>query len=284
MMGANKVRAGEQHEQWRGVHAAVVAGERNFAHDGHFAAEHFMKDFAGLGIALGLFFCCFGFRKIFEEAIGGAYSHPQTFERGDYFIAAEYGVEPGHAGVGVRAFRIAVNQHAQVRGGTRQPRIECLARGSNDTLVDSCAVEVSLKFSERGIEWIYARGNGVPLARSHARYTIFLFRLQSDLKRRFPRGKRRGLWRKFEASPPQDVVQASIGQDDLAICGVIRKALALSGTLRAAHFKDVREVRVELYLQGDSHGLQAVIQEAKIVVTSSTAQELQAKQVHSTPR
>ncbi len=110
--GATIVRAGEHHEERRGIHAAVVTREGHFVHDGHFATPHLMQDLSRLGVALRNLFRCLRFREIFQDAFGDARRHPQTLQRGDDSIAPEHGVEPWHTGVGVRAFRIALNQHA----------------------------------------------------------------------------------------------------------------------------------------------------------------------------
>ncbi len=45
------VAARQQHEQGRGVHAAVVGAKRHFAECRHFAASHLVQNLAGLRVA-----------------------------------------------------------------------------------------------------------------------------------------------------------------------------------------------------------------------------------------
>ena len=52
--GALEIGAGQQHEQRRGIDAAIIAAERHFAELGHFAVPRFMQDLARLGVGGGV--------------------------------------------------------------------------------------------------------------------------------------------------------------------------------------------------------------------------------------
>jgi len=48
--GAGEIARRQQHEQGRGIDAAIIAAERHFPQHRHFAVAHFMDDLARLGI------------------------------------------------------------------------------------------------------------------------------------------------------------------------------------------------------------------------------------------
>ena len=121
------VRAGKHDEQRRRIDAAVVAAERDLAQRRHLAAPRFVQDLAGLGIArrVGLLRLRRGEKS--QHAARDVRRDPQAFERRDDAVAAEGGVEPGHAGVGVEAVRRVRDQHVEIRRRAIEPGIE-LAR------------------------------------------------------------------------------------------------------------------------------------------------------------
>ena len=52
--GTLKIGACEHNKERRGINAAEVAAEWNFAKFGHFSEPHFVQDLAGLGVGLGV--------------------------------------------------------------------------------------------------------------------------------------------------------------------------------------------------------------------------------------
>src|SRR4029077_5522097 len=132
---------------------------------------------------------------------------------------------------------------------------EGIAGSADDALVDASAVEFLFELAEGDVVWLYAGGSGASLTGNRAGNNCFLFWLQSDLKCRFLRRNRYRVRREFEAGAAQNVIQASIRQDDMAICGVIRETFPFTQALGATHFKDVGEVCFVLQQQGDFHGL-----------------------------
>ena len=68
--GAVEIARRQQHEQRRGIDAAVIAAERHFAQIGHFAGAHLMQDLARLGIGGGVEFGRLGGGQILQHALG----------------------------------------------------------------------------------------------------------------------------------------------------------------------------------------------------------------------
>ena len=97
------VRAREHHEQRRAVDAAVVLAERNLADRRQLTRACFVQNLARLGIPLRDDRRRLRVREVIEHAAGQLGPHPQTLQRRDDPVAAERCVEPGQAGVRIRA-------------------------------------------------------------------------------------------------------------------------------------------------------------------------------------
>ena len=72
--------------------------------------------FPGSASCSGISFGRLGFGQIFQDAFSDTWRGPQTLERGDDAIAAKHGAEPGHSRVGIGAFGIALDEHAEIGG------------------------------------------------------------------------------------------------------------------------------------------------------------------------
>src|SRR5690242_6356941 len=124
-IGSALVVGGSQHDKKRsGIDAAVVAAEGDFLQRGHLAFSQFVKNLAGLGILLGNNTIGLSLGEETQNAFGQTWFGPQNFIGGKEAVAAKYGIEPGHAGVGVGAFRIAHGHHFEVGLGAKEPVIE----------------------------------------------------------------------------------------------------------------------------------------------------------------
>src|SRR5260370_40398465 len=113
-----------------------------------------MKDFPGFCVLLRYLLGCMRSRQILQDAFCDARRYPQTLERSNDSIAAKNGVEPRHTGVWVRTFRIAFNQHPQIRGRARQPCIKGFAGRRDSALVDAGTVKIALQSPESCVEGI----------------------------------------------------------------------------------------------------------------------------------
>jgi hypothetical protein len=92
------VVAGQDHEQRRRVHTAVVAAEWHLAEAGHLPRARFVQDLSRLGILGRVGRDRLGGSEIGERAAREIRVRPQPLERRDDAVAAERRAEPRHAG------------------------------------------------------------------------------------------------------------------------------------------------------------------------------------------
>ena len=130
--GAFVVGARQEHEQRRGVDAAVVAAERDFAEGGHLAAARLVEDLARLGVALGIDFRGLVGGQIGQDAAGQGRVEPEAFQSGNDAVAAEGRAEPGDAGVGIRPGRRLRDHHVQVGPRPVHPVVEAFVAAAED--------------------------------------------------------------------------------------------------------------------------------------------------------
>ena len=122
--GSLVVGAGQQHEQRRGIHAAVVAAKWHLAQLGHFSAARLVQDLARLGVLFGNHLHCLGRGQVSQHTAGKARPQPQALQRRDDSVAAKRRVEPRHARVGVQAGGQLGGHHVQVGDGPVDPGID----------------------------------------------------------------------------------------------------------------------------------------------------------------
>jgi hypothetical protein len=114
--GALDIKSGQQHEQRRGIDAAVVHAERHFAQRRHLAAAHLVQNLPRLGVGqriggLGLKGC-----KPPQHAARDVGTPPQHLQRRDQAVAAERGRKPWNAGVRIRPLRRLRRQDGEIGG------------------------------------------------------------------------------------------------------------------------------------------------------------------------
>ena len=146
------VGAGQEHEERRGVDAAVVFAERHLAKSCHFAAPRFVQDFAGLGILLREHFGGLGRCQIREHPLRKLGAHPQTLERGDDAVAAEGRVEPRNAGIRIGSARQLGRQHVQVGHRPVDPGVDLAVRRPQVARPGGEPLEIGLDFAASLLE------------------------------------------------------------------------------------------------------------------------------------
>src|SRR4029077_8118091 len=87
-----------------------------------------MKNLSRLGILLGYHAIGLGLGQELQNALGYSGLGPQDLKSGDEAIAAKYGIEPGHTGIGVGAFGITYRHHFEVGLRAAEPIVEALTR------------------------------------------------------------------------------------------------------------------------------------------------------------
>ena len=123
---ARVVVAGEDHEQRRRVHAAVIAAEGDLAEARHLAGAGLVQDLAGLGVLFGAdAVACVAARYASVPRARSGFTQ-SAFERRDDAVAAERRAEPRHARIHVRAGRHLARHHLDVGGGSVAPLVELL--------------------------------------------------------------------------------------------------------------------------------------------------------------
>ena len=120
------IARGQQHEERRGIDAAVIMRERDLAQGRHFAAARLMQDLAGLGIGRRVGRDRLMGGEIAQGAGGEPRVEPQAFQGGDQPVAPEDRAEPGNAGIGIGAFRRLGGQHVEIGPRALQPAVEAL--------------------------------------------------------------------------------------------------------------------------------------------------------------
>ena len=120
---AIEVAARQHHEERRGVHAAVVAAERDLAERGHLAAPGLVQDLARLGVAGRIGPRRLGRGQRHQHAARDGRIRPEQRERREDPVAAEDRAEPRDPRVRIRAVRRLGDHHREVRTRPLEPLV-----------------------------------------------------------------------------------------------------------------------------------------------------------------
>ncbi len=208
-----------------------------------------MKDLSWLRILLG--YDAVGLRvgQKLQDAPGQSGLGPQDLQSCDEAVAAKYGVEPGHAGIGVGAFGIAYGHHFQIRFRAANPFAEPRVGSGDaaDTVVDPF-VEV-LGIAEGLL--VAARRQTIALAIAPAIATDVQIDnglgagLNIHLEKRAFAGDLDGLRVEIQLSLADDPVETAIGELHARRRDGGLPVLAPFFTLSPPDLEDIHEIGVE---------------------------------------
>ena len=273
------ILAGQHDEEWRRVHAAVVASEWHLVERRHLAAPGFVQDLARLGILFGDHRVGLRRGQITEHARREAGIHPQHLERGDDAVAAECRAEPGNARVRIRSVRGIGGHHLQVGDRARDPLIELLVGGRHDGVRARFVEPARLDGGECGVEIGRRIGDLAGTALHRQREVETLVRIDGDVIScgRFRELGRR--WRPGQPRPAHHIVQPLVSEYDRVALDVRRKRDAAPDPPRAADLEDVREVRCVAEDQRQRHARVAVVDQADSLERLPLRQKARAEDV-----
>src|ERR1051326_8818800 len=125
------VCARQHYKKRRCIDAPVVAPKRHFAQNSHFVIAEFVENLARLCVLLSLFCGCLVCGEIRQHAARDRWIEPETLERGDDPVPAEYCAEPGYSSVGIGTVMRHRSQHVEIGQRTVHPVVKLFVIGEN---------------------------------------------------------------------------------------------------------------------------------------------------------
>ena len=276
--GVLGIKPGQQHEQRRRIRAAVIKPERDFAQHRHFAAAHFVQDFAGLGVGQRIEVGGLKSRQPPQHAFGDARIAPQHLQRRDDAVAAERGRVPGDAGVRVGALRRAGGQHRQVGHRAAYDLVENHIRAGDG----GHAAAGGQALLERRAQALAERQGGVLLAAAFASHRhIDRTRCVRRQGKGVGGGAARQLFRRRvepDRGAPANIVETVVVHGHRA--GADRHVrAAATRTAQAAHFEQVGKVAGKGERKLHVEGQVAVVLQAQPLIGGAVQQKKRAHDV-----
>ena len=239
--GALEIIGGEQHEEWRGIGAAVIFPERHFPQHRHLAVTDFVQNLARLRVhrRIVLRRLCRGEKT--KHALGEHRRGPERLKRRDQSVAAERRAKPWCSRARIRPLRRHGRQHLQI--GFRA--LEQLGHQAMRAFDDHAAFMGLARIAPRR-----AIGNGIRLVGHRFRRAAierhddrdFFVRRQLEIVGGDTVCQR--LRRRIETDAHGAVlaVEPRVIVVDAATVGPLGLDRSAFGPLRAAHLENIREV------------------------------------------
>ena len=278
--GARVVGAGQQHEQRRGVHRAVVAAERNLAGGRHLALARLVQDLARLGIALRVLLGGLRGGEEAEHAARQRRVDPQELERSEDAVAPEGGGVPRYAGVRIGAGTQVGGEHREIGQRALDPQVDQRVR---------CFEAAQLVHRRMALAVVAAHGvlvaHGarpsldVGLAAHGAVQVHLLLGIEAQVELGQPRAQPRRGGLELHARAPIAGIQPAVGQQHLVGPHHVGPALAAALADHAAHLEQVDEIGIEAQRELRTHRLAAMVGDADVLVTRGLPQQLGAEDV-----
>jgi len=282
--GAPGVGSREHDEEWRRVHASVVAAKRNLSQRGHFTAAHLVDDLPGLRVDVEALLLRLGLCEETQDAIRQPGVHPENLQRGDDSIPSEGGAEPGNSGVRIRAAPGFGQHHVQIGPRAVQPIVELLVGRGHDTLARLVAFERLQRGTPRLPEAERLLRNAPHLAGESNDVGRCLAALESDVEFELRFGNTRRGRLAGNAGPPHDAVQTFVRESHAGVPKDRRELPAGGVATRASDLEDVGEVDTPATPEGDVDRLEPVVRNADPLIANPIPQELLPRDVDRAAR